>query len=229
MRINKAIAQILNVSRRKADEILTENLVLVNGQNVQNNTMVNIGDRVKVLNKEYIFQPENEAVVVIYKKRGLVCSKNSQFDQKTVFQDLAGKFNNFNTIGRLDKDSEGLLLLTNNGDILNKMTHPKFGSEKKYLVVLNKSLSLEQIGVLEKGVFIDNYKTKPVEIKLYKDKKFDFLFSKNYQNVYYFILKEGRNRQIRKMVKSVGLEVKRLIRVQHGEYILSPEIYHKYK
>ena len=146
-------------------------------------------------------------LLMLNKPAGYVCSRNGQ-GSKTVYDLLPKKYHYLKTIGRLDKDSSGLLLLTNDGELANKLTHPRYQKSKVYEVSLNKELKSSDQSKLQKGVSLDNGLSR-----------FSYIKSTS-ANKYEVTLSEGRNRQIRRTFEAIGYRVSKLHRTDFGSYSL---------
>ena len=146
--------------------------------------------------------------VVLHKPRGFITTKNDEMDRKCVAELIKDVPGRVYPVGRLDRDSEGMLLFTNDGAFANAMTHPTKHVPKTYRVTVRPSISEEQITALTQGVIIDDRKTAPAEVRV--------VTKEEGRVVLEIILYEGRNRQIRKMCEEVGLEVARLKRTAIG-------------
>ena len=212
MRLNKYISHSGYTSRRKADELIFQGKVKVNN-NVEKNPAYRVNiekERVSISGKEIKLQ-EKMIYTMLNKPEDIITSVDDQFDRKTVV-DLVSISERIYPIGRLDYESKGLILLTNDGELTQKLTHPKHKVYKKYFVKVNKLLNSKEINELSKGIEIDGYKTnKPI---------IDVLSKNNGKTDMYVSIDEGRNRQIRKMFKSVGANVITLKRVSIGELML---------
>lgn len=210
IRLNKFLAEQLGLSRRQADDAIAAGRVQISGQ-----TAV-LGARVKP-SDTIIFddQPVAKTVKYIYlglnKPVGYVCSRKRQGDIPTIYELLPPKYQQLKTVGRLDKDSSGLILLTNDGDFAFQMTHPKFDKTKLYEVSLDVPLEpLHQQMISDYGVEIGDGVSKMGLSKL-DDTRKSWLVT----------LHEGRNRQIRRTFAALGYTVVRLHRIQFGPYQLS--------
>lgn len=206
IRLNKFLAERLGVSRRKADELIAAGKVTVDNQTAVLGTKIDSKSRICCNNKtvpfaaKYIYLAFNKPV-------GYVCSRHAQGPAPTLYELLPAKYRQLKTVGRLDKDSSGLILLTNDGDFAFRMTHPKFKKQKVYEVELNKPLEpLHQQMIVDFGVMLDDGLSKFTVIKD--------------ASVYTVILTEGRNRQIRRTFAALGYKVTKLHRVQFGKYQL---------
>lgn len=209
MRINKYLAGCGIAGRRASDEIVKEGKVKVNGKTVTelgfsideyNDSVTVDGKKVKYKRRDYY--------IMLHKPKGYVCTAKDEFGRKTVF-DLIDINARLFTIGRLDYDTEGLLLLTTNGDIAQKITHPKSKVTKTYVIKIEGEISEAELQKLRSGVLIDGTKTAPAKAKLLES---DDKFSK-----IELVITEGKNRQVRKMLESIGKIVVFLKRTAEGE------------
>ena len=209
MRINKYLALCGVASRRKVETLILEGKVKVNGSVVTNlATDITEGDKVLVNNKE-VSTPNFYEYYMINKPKGYVCSVHDDRERKIVV-DLIKTDARIFPVGRLDYDSEGLLILTNDGDLTYKLTHPKHEISKTYYANIEGKLLDKEIDKLQKGVVIDkNVKLRPCNIvkKYYKD---------NVTRVEITIY-EGKNREIRKMFDTINKPVQFLKRVKIGD------------
>ena len=204
IRINKFIANCGICSRRSADNIISQGRVKINGQVVTDlATRVSKNDKVEVDSKEIKLE-DNKVYIMLNKPKGYVTTSKEQFNRPSVL-DLVKINERVFPVGRLDMDSEGLLLLTNDGDFTNRIIHPTKHVSKQYEVVLKEEITSQQIEKLEKGIDIGGYITRPAKVKKVK------------KNVIIITIKEGKNRQIRKMCEAVDNKVIALKRVQIGE------------
>ncbi|OQY39533.1 MAG: hypothetical protein B6226_01685 [Candidatus Cloacimonetes bacterium 4572_65] len=210
MRINKFIATSTGFSRRKADEMVLAGKVKVNGEIctvlstvISNNTdKVEIDGKVLELDKPKLY-------ILLNKPKGYVVSRSDEYGRKTIYDILPKELFALKPVGRLDRNSEGLILLTNDGDLANKILHPKYKLDKTYRVVIAGTLSKEQLTKLRTGVDIGDYVTQPCAI--YVRKKSDKATTLK------FIIHEGKKRQIRRMLEEVESRVITLKRTQIGD------------
>jgi 23S rRNA pseudouridine2605 synthase len=213
-RLQKIIAHAGFASRREAETMIREGRVTVNGRVVTElGTKASPGrDHIKVDGK-LITRAETHRYILLYKPREVASTVNDPEGRKTVVDLVKGVRERIYPVGRLDYQSEGLLLLTNDGDLAYKISHPKHGSVKTYHVKVRGVPDERIIGKLERGITIDGKRTVPCEIAHMKStgKRDDE------GNSWYEVrLREGRNQQIRKMFKAVGHPVSKLRRVAIG-------------
>jgi len=201
-------------SRRRAFDIIKEGHVVLNGQIcLEPSTPVNPSrDHVSVDDKK--IKGRKYDYVLLNKPAGYTTTRADQHAQKTVIGLLPRKFKHLSPVGRLDKDTEGLLLLTNDGDVAYQLTHPKFNVDKTYFVRILGRLAMDQKKQVESGVYIDKKKTSPAKIKNIRP-------SKN-QTELMITIHEGRKRQIRYMFAKVGCRVVYLKRLIQGPLTLGP-------
>ena len=209
IRIQKALSECGIASRRKAEELIKQNLVSVNGKTAKIGDKVDLSrDKISVDGKLVACEVK-KYYIMLHKPRGFVSTMSDELSRKCVadlVRDVPAKIY---PVGRLDKDSEGLLLMTNDGDFSNAIVHPSRHVEKKYRVTVKPKANEKQLVKLSSGMEIDGYKTEPARITVLKDVED--------RTVLEVIIKEGRNRQIRKMCEQVGLNVARLKRISIGQ------------
>lgn len=212
MRINKFLADCGIASRRNCDKYIKDGLVLVNGKVAELGMEIDENnDSVTFKGKKIKYQPKYE-YYIMNKPKGYVCTVSDDKDRKTVMDLLPRTSARVYPVGRLDYDSEGLLLLTNDGDLTNRLTHPSSEIPKTYLVKIEGSLAEDQLASLRKGVMIDGEMTKKCKIQVVDETK---EFTK-----YNVTVTEGKNREIRKMFLTQGKEVKFLKRIKIGDLTL---------
>ena len=208
MRINKYIASAGICSRRKADELISNGNVKVNGAVLREPGYdVKEGDHVEV-NGTPVIGAEKPVYYLLNKPAGYVTTAKDEQDRATVLDLVADIPERVFPVGRLDYDSEGLLLLTNDGDMMNRVLHPSREVSKKYLTKVSNQVSEENIQLLRHGVLIDGRMTSPASVRLIRRETFD--------TVLLISIHEGRNRQIRKMINAIGHQVVSLRRVEFG-------------
>lgn len=205
MRINKFVASASGMSRRAADAAISEGRIMVNGSLPQLGQAVGPKDIV-LLDGKQLSQPAAPLTIMLNKPVGYVASRDGQ-GSKTVYDLLPSEYHNLKPVGRLDKDSSGLLLLTDDGAMANRLTHPSFGKEKTYLATLDKPLSDEHRERIEFGVRVEDYTSRL---------RLQHLGGNNYE----VKMSEGKNRQIRRTFAALGYTVTKLHRTNFGEYAL---------
>ncbi|MBC7546721.1 rRNA pseudouridine synthase [Candidatus Saccharibacteria bacterium] len=209
MRINKFIAQSTGISRRMADRAIIAGRTSVNGVTAESGTNVAENDMV-LLDGRPVLVVKQTVTIVFNKPIGYVVSRDGQ-GARTIYDILPPEYHLLKPIGRLDKDSSGLLLLTNNGDLANELTHPRYGKTKVYTVRLNKPLEpLHQQMISDYGVTLQD---GPSKLSVVRD-------DDEGPMSYIVTMQEGRNRQIRRTFNSLGYDVKHLQRTQFGNYSL---------
>lgn len=216
MRINKYIASCGVASRRKAEELILNKKVKVNGKLIEELSFQvdEQIDRVEVDGVK-ISLDENLVYILLNKPEGYITTVKDQFDRKSVIDLLIDIKERVFPVGRLDYETSGLLLLTNDGDLTYKLTHPKHEIDKTYIAMVKGQLSEEEIKNFKSGLYIEDYKTAPANIKIvYYDKNRDI--SKLEIKIH-----EGKNRQVRKMCKAINHPVLRLKRVAMGKITLN--------
>lgn len=205
IRLNKYIAECGVCSRRSADTLIKNGKVYVNRKKV-----VDLGTKIDetndevTINNEKIKKEEKLVYLMLNKPKGYVTTSKEQFNRKSVM-DLINLNLRVYPIGRLDMYTEGLLLLTNDGEFANCMMHPKNKVKKTYIVKVSGNITDDKIERLKKGVDIGGYITKPAQIR-----------KKQNKDEIEIIISEGKNRQVRKMCDAVGLKILNLKRIKIG-------------
>lgn len=208
-RLQKYIARCGVSSRRKAEGLILDGHVKVNGKIVTElGTKVDALKDIVTVNNKKISIVNNYIYIKLYKPEGYVTTVKDQFNRKTVI-DLIDIKERIYPIGRLDYNTSGLLLLTNDGDLANKLLHPKYLIYKTYIAEVERHITDVSLNNLKTGVVIDNYKTAPAKVKLLK-------YMDN-RSLVQISIHEGKNRQVRKMFDAVGHPVKSLKRISFGE------------
>lgn len=230
MRLNQFLARNLGISRRQGDELISKQKVKVNQVLGQLFTQVLESDRVEVETAgtwKSLAITKKIQTILFYKPIFCVTTRSDPDGRKTIYDHLPKVYHELKPAGRLDYMSEGLLLLSNDGDLLQSLTHPKFGSKKKYLVGLNTCFEESQIEQMQAGIRIDEYDLNPVRVWQDPERISNLAYLKLDPNTnwYFFELSEGRNQQIRKMCQQFEKKVRRLIRIQQGNYQVSAELY----
>ena len=213
MRINKFLAESGVCSRRNADKLIEEGQVKVNGKIcVIGQDIDEFSDNVTVNGKKASLSDVFD-YYIMNKPKGYVCTVKDDKGRKTVMDLLPQNVKRVVPVGRLDYDSEGLLIFTNDGDLTFKLTHPKNEIPKTYLVKTERPISENDINRLRQGVVIDGVKTKKCNVK--------FIESTKTGSKLHITITEGRNRQIRKMIEAIGNNVDFLKRIKIGDLTLS--------
>ncbi len=210
IRLQKIISESGYCSRRKAEEYISANKVKVNGRPCK------LGDKadpsrdiITVNNERIVFEKKKiYRYIMLNKPRGVVTTMNDELDRKSVTALLSDVGERVYPVGRLDRNSEGLLLFTNDGNFANDIMHPSRHVAKTYRVTVRPDINDDQLVMLSEGVVIDGKRTNPAMVTV--------LTKETGRVVLQIVIREGRNRQIRKMCEAVGLEVARLRRTSVG-------------
>jgi pseudouridine synthase len=211
IRLNKFLAERLGISRRDADEAIVGGLVTINGETAVLGARVDNTDKV-CYNEKIVPHDTGFSYIAFNKPVGYVCSRRAQGDAPTLYDLLPKDLRVLKTVGRLDKDSSGLILLTNDGDFAFQMTHPKFYKEKVYEVTLDRDLEpLHQQMINDFGVQLEDGVSKLELMRLDDDSRTSWRIT----------MSEGRNRQIRRTFAALGYKVVALHRIQFGKYQLT--------
>ena len=208
MRLQKYLALCGAASRRHAEEMIADGRVKVNGQVItEMGVQVEEGDEVRLDGK--IMRPENVKKYVIYHKpAGEVTTVNDPEGRACVLDHFRDYPVRLFPAGRLDYDSEGLLLLTNDGELTEKMLHPSNEVDKSYLARVTGEVTMESVHKLRSGVMLDDHRTSPAKVRIVKLEAF--------ATQVLVTIHEGRNRQVRRMLEAVGHQVLQLRRVKFG-------------
>jgi 23S rRNA pseudouridine2605 synthase len=205
MRINKFVARATGMGRRAADAAISEGRVTINLRPAANGSAVGGSDAVR-LDSKLLELPAAATTVMLNKPVGYVCSRDGQ-GSRTIYDLLPADLHHLKPVGRLDKDSSGLILLTDDGELANRLTHPRYAKQKIYEIRLDKPLSDEHKKRIETGVKLDD---GPSRLKIDQRKGPSLRVS----------MSEGRNRQIRRTFAALGYEVRGLHRTAFGPYDL---------
>lgn len=207
-RLQKFISECGVCSRRKAEELILAGKVYVDGQKVTELGTKVSGSEAIIVNGE-LLKSENKKYFLLYKPREVISSAKDEKNRKTVVDYIHTKERIY-PVGRLDYDTTGLILLTNDGELSNLLTHPNNNVEKQYLAKINKYFEKEHAVKLSKGIVLNGRKTKPATFKLDRyDRKTDTSYVK-------VIITEGRNHQVKDMFKSFGYDVIKLKRERYA-------------
>ncbi len=206
-RLNKYIASSGLCSRRKADELIEQGVVSVNGKKVTELGFL-VGEKDKVFVNQKLIRPVRHEYYKFYKPAGYITTCDDEKGRKTIYDLLPESMYNLKPVGRLDKDSTGLLILTNDGDLINELTHPSVKVPKTYIVSVDARMHPHEFEQMAKGIEIEPGKVAYADVTL--------LEADNKHTMMQIVLYQGMNRQIRKMIEHFGYEVKSLKRIQHA-------------
>lgn len=208
-RIQKVLAGAGIASRRKIEEYILQGLIAINGKTIQKP-----GETVDLLKDTVTFRGEKiqlhpkKVYFLLNKPKLVLCTCHDEKNRKTVLDFFPSSPYRLFPVGRLDYQSDGLIILTNDGDFAYKLTHPKYEIPKRYLVRIQEKISQDEIKILRQGMVLEHYITKPCQVvEIHADKN---------QNWLEFILFEGRNRQIRKMLEQLDKHIVSLTRTSIG-------------
>jgi 23S rRNA pseudouridine2605 synthase len=205
MRINKYVARATGMARRKVDTLIESGQITVNNQPARIGQQITDGDEVMLAGKALSIP--KYTYVSLNKPVGYVCSRQSQKGSQTVYDLLPSTYRSLKLVGRLDKASSGIILLTDDGDFAHTMLHPSFSKRKQYEVELSKALTTEDQKQIENGVTLEDGISQ-LEIV------------NNAGSKATVAMQEGRNRQIRRTFAALGYEVQKLHRTNFGDYSL---------
>lgn len=206
-RINKYLSEVGFCSRRAADRLIEEGKVTINGKVPEMGTKINAGDEVRVEGK-LISPPKEEFIYIAFNKPvGIVCTTDDRFEKNNII-DFINHPKRIFPIGRLDKPSEGLIFLTNDGDIVNKILRARNNHEKEYLVTVNKPINQEFVHRMSNGIPILDTVTRKCKVRQTGPSSFSIT------------LTQGLNRQIRRMCEHLGFNVVRLKRIRIMNIVL---------
>ena len=204
-RLNKAIADAGVASRRRADELIRTGAVKVNGRIiVELGTKIEIDDMVTV-NGEPITRYKHLTYILLNKPKDVISTSSDEKGRATVFDVVRLKTRLF-TVGRLDRNTTGVLLLTNDGELANRLMHPSYGILRVYKVVLDKPLRPDQARSIAAGVELEDGPTQPCEVTIDPSDKTNVMIG----------IREGRNREVRRIFEHIGFDVKRLDRREYA-------------
>lgn len=203
VRLNKYLASCAVGSRRACDELIKEGRVEVNGSPCMNmGTRISPGDHVKVDGKRVA--PREAMVIAFHKPRGYVCTREDELGRETIYALLPASLHALHHVGRLDRDSEGLLILTNDGDLSQQLMHPSKSIEKEYLVTSNQAFENAHLDQFLEGVYTSEGRLKAKSIERLSSRRIKV------------VLDHGAKRQIRVMFDTLGYQVTKLLRVRIG-------------
>ena len=208
IRLQKFLSECGVASRRKSEEMIESGIVKVNGK------VASIGDKVDpkrdtvTVRGKKVVKQKNNVYIMLNKPRGFITTMSDEMDRKCVAMLVENAPARVYPVGRLDRESEGMLLFTNDGEFANALTHPSKHVSKAYRVTVRPPVSEEQLTAIATGIVIDDRKTAPADVRV--------VLQEENRVVLEIVLYEGRNRQIRKMCEEIGLEVARLRRIAVG-------------
>jgi 23S rRNA pseudouridine2605 synthase len=209
IRINKFVAMATSTSRREAENLIVAGRIRINASKAELTDRVKPSDSVFFDGQKLEMPNQKTILIKLNKPTGYVCTHAAQGKDPSIFELLPPEYSKLKIVGRLDKDTSGLVLLTNDGDLAHQLMHPSFKKQKVYEAELSRDLSLNELEMIsERGVDIGDERASQFKLKKLKTK------------VYEVILEEGRNRQIRKTFKALGIDVIKLKRLSLGEYDL---------
>jgi len=204
MRLQVFLSHSGIASRRAAKNIISSGRIKVNNKKVYTASFKIDPEKDSVfLDKKRLF-PRQKIYIMLHKSKGVTTTKHDPFAEKTVMDCLPSKFRHLNPVGRLDRDTTGLLILTNDGELINTLTHPRFEIEKLYRTLLDKKLKLTDKIEIEKGIVLEGRITLPCKIELKKGSSLEIT------------MREGRKRQIKRMFGKIGYRVVDLKRLKEG-------------
>lgn len=208
VRLQKMLADCGVASRRKAEELIAAGYVKVNGETAKIGDKVDVKkDKVTVHGRNVVKDVRN-IYLMLHKPRGFITTMSDEMDRKCVAELVSDVSERIYPVGRLDRESEGMLLMTNDGAFANKLTHPSMHVPKTYRVTVRPSVTEDQLTQLAVGVLLDGKMTAPAEVKVISQVPGRVVLE--------IVLYEGRNREIRNMCDAVGLDVARLKRTAVG-------------
>lgn len=211
MRLNKYIASSGLCSRRKADELIEQGQVSVNGKVVKELGFL-VQEKDKVFVDKKLIHPQKHEYYRFYKPAGYITTCDDEKGRKTIYDILPENMLKLKPVGRLDKDSTGLLILTNDGDLINSLTHPSVKVPKIYLVGVNSQVKSDELEKMANGIELEEGKIAYADIEVLE-------LDSNHTQMR-ITLYQGMNRQIRRMFEHFGYEVKSLKRIQHATLTL---------
>lgn len=211
IRLQKYLADCGIASRRKCEELILQGKILVNGNIAKLGQKIIVGkDNIRYNNKEVVKKDTNYIYILLNKPIGYVTTVNDQFNRETIL-DLVKVNRRIVPVGRLDMYTSGAIILTDDGDFVYKVTHPKHEITKTYTVTLIGKVSNEEVNMLRDGVLIDGYKTKPAIVRILK------IDEEKNQSRLEIKIHEGKNRQVRKMCEAINKKVIALHRSRIGD------------
>jgi 23S rRNA pseudouridine2605 synthase len=208
VRLQKFLADAGIASRRGGEKLILEGQVSVNGKVARELGTKVDADHDRVTVEGRAIKPKRKLYVAVHKPAGYICSRSDPEKRRSVGDLLPAEWNNLYSVGRLDYNSEGLIFFTNDGEFSLRLTHPRYGIEKKYLATVKGEVRPDLLHQFTKGVFLDGELLKVAKARVLKSNKS--------HSVVEIVLREGKNREIRRLFESQSIEVERLQRVQIG-------------
>ncbi len=210
VRLNKFLASCGLGSRRKCETLISEGRVEINGEICTVlATKVAPEDSVRVDGR--VLRQKRETTLLLHKPKGYLCSRGDTHDRQTVYDLLPPKFHHLSHVGRLDRESEGLLLMSNSGEVTQKLTHPRHGLEKEYVVTIAPLYNFDHTARLLEGIQIPEGLAKAESVMPISRRRLRI------------VLTQGLKRQIRQMLHALGYEVKKLERIRIGQ-LMAPDL-----
>ena len=208
VRLQKFLAEAGVASRRSSEQIILDGKVTVNGQTVSELGAKIDPDQDRITFEGRLLKPKKKLYIALHKPSGYVCSRVDPENRRTVGDLLPKEWKDLPTVGRLDYKTEGLIFLTNDGELALRLTHPRYGVQKKYIATIPAKVPPEVLQKIMRGVFHDGERLKADFAR--------FLHSSNSQAVVELELSEGKNREVRRLFEACGFIVGKLERVQIG-------------
>ena len=208
IRLQKFLAACSVASRRKCEELIEAGAVKVNGRTAALGDKVSPHDKVTVHGRRVVMKRDRLVYIALHKPRGFITTMQDEQGRRCVHDLVEEVGERVFPVGRLDRDAEGLLLMTNDGELANRITHPAHHVAKTYRVTVGPDVPEEKLDLLRTGVELDGRLTAPAQVTV--------LTREPSRTVLQVVIREGRNRQIRRMCEALGLEVRRLKRTAVG-------------
>jgi len=208
MRLNKFLSCAGIASRRHSDELISAGKIFVNGKVATQGMIINEKKDKVVYDGKEISLPSSFVYIKLNKPKGYICSASDEKGRKTIYE-LIDTDERLFSVGRLDYDTEGLIILTNDGDFANKIAHPSFALEKEYHVTIEGKIQESELAVMRKGAIVDGNRMPSARVK--------FLSEDEKTTKISVVINEGQNRQVRRMFEAIGRTIVLLKRVRIGE------------
>lgn len=208
IRLQKYLADAGVASRRKCEELIDQGRVQVDGRVVAEQGLKIKGSEIVKVDGAEIGNGQKKIYILLNKPAGCISSAKDQFSRKTVVDLAGGIKERIYPVGRLDYETSGLIILTNDGEFANRIMHPRHGIKKTYRAVISGTFGSKEAEILKEGVSVDDYITAPADVRVIK--------SDQHESVVEIAICEGKNRQVRKMFETLGHRVLRLKRIAIG-------------